>query len=315
MFFNLLFVDELAARLHPSEVDEVRAMIGERRLELNDDLQRELQSIVEIACEAGSVKSDDLDAVLNCTWSADRVVPSTPRAAVAGAPPAARVLDSLKGKLNVIDIELAAVLTPLRDALDAERDDLHTKIRRVSRLLCGEAVTPPTARRCRPRAMPAAEAAAASVETVLPPGQGTANEELAPPSNATSAKRGDRVRWRVNIGSDLREKHRWFEGTVVRRRDLRKGGELVVLSDDGEERAFDAESGGLELVVNSPSSPRATGSSGASGSSGTSGARRRQSRSRLPSVAVEESAAPSDAPPRGKRKRQRRQDAILPSLS
>ena len=311
MFFSLLFFDELAARLHPSEVDEVRDMIGEGRIELNDDLQRELQSIVEIACEAGSVESDDLDGVLKRTWSADRVMPSSARDdAVAGAP-AARVLESLKGKLNVVDIELEAVLTPLRDALDAERDDLHTKIRRVSRLLCGESLTPPpTARRCRPRAIiPAVESAEATVVTAGEPNQGTANEE-SPPSNATSAKRGDRVRWRVNIGSDLREKYRWFEGTVVRRRDLRKGGELVVLLDDGEERAFDAERGGLELVVNAPSLLKVAGSSGAS-----ERAQRRHSRSRLPSVAVEESAGPSDALPRGKRKRPRRPDAALPSLS
>ena len=311
MFFSLLFFDELAARLHPSEVDEVRDMIGEGRIELNDDLQRELQSIVEIACEAGSVESDDLAAVLKCTWSADRVMPSSARDDAVAGTPAARVLESLKGKLNVIDIELEAVLTPLRDALDAERDDLHTKIRRVSRLLCGESVTPPpTARRCRPRAKkPAVESAEATVVTAGEPNEGTAKEEL-PPSNATSAKRGDRVRWRVNIGSDLREKYRWFEGTVVRRRDLRKGGELVVLLDDGEERAFDAECGGLELVVNAPSFLKVAGSSGAS-----ERAQRRHSRSRLPSVAVEESAGPNDALPRGKRKRSRRPDAMLPSLS
>ena len=60
MFFSLLFFDELAARLHPSEVDEVRDMIGEGRIELNDDLQRELQSIVEIARVSGFGRSDDL---------------------------------------------------------------------------------------------------------------------------------------------------------------------------------------------------------------------------------------------------------------
>ena len=72
------------------------------------------------ACDSRGVKTRDLDAVLQETWSAERVLPGAATTADV-ASPACFVLESLKEHLNVFDLEQEGVLTPLRGALDAAR--------------------------------------------------------------------------------------------------------------------------------------------------------------------------------------------------
>jgi len=281
---GLLFFEELAARLHPSERDEVRTIIGDDLVDANDELRAELQCLVEIACDqasssVGRLRTADLDAALALPWSPESALLALQRAprsesgqgdapaSSSGAPPPAAggdlsnpagvVLNACDAQLNVFDIERVAL--PLREAFAAERVCLHAKLRRTQRLLCGDAaaLTPPrrpaSARDgaiAPPRSADSGTRACADdleghcegpartgysppgpppgssapPPLVVPPPPATAS--AAPPAaavaavagggrrSARGAARGDRVSYRVNVGSAAKPNWRWFDGKV-----------------------------------------------------------------------------------------------------